>query len=154
LSRLSLCCPDGVIYQMVEARRTTPDGARVSAADGSHWEAAPSEFAQQARSNLTARAHASHHSPAIVLWCNGLLREGSWWVLWWGSLDGMQEVRQSALLAGTRYAGVVTRSASVADEVPVDRGAADAEGRGDRRHRVLPTGMHLSSHLKLVDGLD
>jgi len=69
-------------------------------------------------------------------------------------IDGMHKVRQSALLAVTRYAGVATRSATVADEVPVDRGAADAEGLGDRRHRVLPTGMHLPSHLKLVDGHD
>jgi hypothetical protein len=46
-------------------------GARVSAADGSHWEAPASELAQQARSNLTARAHASHHAPALLLLCNG-----------------------------------------------------------------------------------
>jgi hypothetical protein len=67
---------------------------------------------------------------------------------------GMQGVRQSVLLAVTSYAGVATRSATVAGEVPVDRGAADAEGLGNRRHRVLPTGMHLPSHLKLVDGPD
>jgi hypothetical protein len=68
--------------------------------------------------------------------------------------DGMQEVRQSVLLAVTRYAGVAIRSATVADEVPVDRGAAHADGGGDRCHRVLPTGMPLPSHLKLVDGHD
>jgi hypothetical protein len=28
----------------------------------------------------------------FLLRCKALLREGSWWLLWWGSLDGMQGV--------------------------------------------------------------
>ena len=34
-------------------------------------------FAQQARSNSALRTRTSHHSPALLLWWNGLLREGS-----------------------------------------------------------------------------
>jgi hypothetical protein len=59
--------------------------------------------AQQARSNLTVRAHTYHHAPAVRLSCNGLLREGSWWASWWGSLDGMQGVRGSNPLSSTRH---------------------------------------------------
>jgi hypothetical protein len=62
----------------------------------------------------------------------------------------MQGVRQSALLPVTRYAAVATRSATVAGEVPVDRGSADAKGLSDRRHRVLPSAIHLPSHLDPV----
>jgi hypothetical protein len=48
---------------------------------------------QQKGSNLAGRALTSHHEPTLLRWCNGLLREGSWWPLWWGSLDGMKGVR-------------------------------------------------------------
>jgi hypothetical protein len=37
-------------------------------------------------------------------------------------------------------------------EMAVDRGAADAEGLGDRRHRVLPGRVQLLGHLELVGG--
>jgi hypothetical protein len=57
--------------------------------------------AQQARSNSALRTPTSHHAPAFLLWCNGLLREGSWWALPRGSLDGMQEVRGSNPLSST-----------------------------------------------------
>jgi hypothetical protein len=57
-----------------------------------------SHLAQQARSNFALRTHANHHAPALLLWCNALLREGSWWALWWGSLDGMQGVSADDLL--------------------------------------------------------
>jgi hypothetical protein len=36
--------------------------------------------------------------------------------------------------------------------VAVDRGAADAEGLGDRGDRVLPGRIHLVGHLELVSG--
>jgi hypothetical protein len=42
-----------------------------------------------------------HHSPALLRWCNALVHEGSWWALWWGSLDGMQGVRGSNPLSST-----------------------------------------------------
>ena len=58
-----------------------------------HSECAPStHVAQQARSNSALRSRAYHHASARLLWCNALLREGAWWALWWGSLDGMQGV--------------------------------------------------------------
>jgi hypothetical protein len=50
----------------------------------------PSQFAQQAPSNSALRSYANHYEPALVLWCNALLREGSCGASWWGSLDGMQ----------------------------------------------------------------
>jgi len=46
--------------------------------------------AQQARSNSALRTLTNHHAHTDLLRCHGLLREGSWWPLWWGSLDGMQ----------------------------------------------------------------
>jgi hypothetical protein len=46
--------------------------------------------AQQRRSNSALCSRTNHHAPVLLLWCNGLLREGSWWVPWRGSLDGMQ----------------------------------------------------------------
>jgi hypothetical protein len=49
--------------------------------------------AQQPPSNSALRSSTNHHTPAHLLWCNGLLREGaSWAAAWWGSLDGMQGV--------------------------------------------------------------
>jgi hypothetical protein len=59
--------------------------------------------AQQPRSNSALRTRANHHTPALLLWCNALLREGSWWASWWGSLDGMQGVRGSNPLSSTRH---------------------------------------------------
>jgi hypothetical protein len=38
--------------------------------------------------------------------------------------------------------------------VPIDGGAADPKGRGDRGHAVLPRAEHLLGHLELVDGHD
>jgi hypothetical protein len=46
-------------------------------------------FAQQARSNSALRSNANHHMTALMRWCNALLGEGSSWVWWWGSLDGI-----------------------------------------------------------------
>jgi hypothetical protein len=60
-------------------------------------------FAQQARSNSALRTRTSHHAPVLLLWCNALVREGSWWVLGRGSLDGMQGVRGSNPLSSTRH---------------------------------------------------
>jgi hypothetical protein len=60
---------------------------------GAAWiggRAARAQFAQQTRSNSALRTRTSHHTPALPLWCNTLLREGLWWALWRGSLDGMQ----------------------------------------------------------------
>ncbi len=37
---------------------------------------APSHFAQQMRSNSAPRTHTNHHTPALRLWWNALLREG------------------------------------------------------------------------------
>ena len=48
------------------------------------------DSAQQRRSNSALRARTKHHSPAGLLWCNGLSAKGLWWALWWGSLDGRQ----------------------------------------------------------------
>jgi hypothetical protein len=72
-------------------------------ADSSPRCAAQGHFAQQARSNSALRNHANHHAPALPLWCNALLREGSWWAGWRGSLDGMQRVRGSNPLSSTRH---------------------------------------------------
>ena len=41
----------------------------------------PSHVAQQMRSNSASQGHANHHAPALVLWCNPLVREGSWCAL-------------------------------------------------------------------------
>jgi hypothetical protein len=60
-------------------------------------------FAQQARSNSALRNRTNHHALAFLLCCNALLREGLWWALWWGSLDGMQGVRGSNPLSSTRH---------------------------------------------------
>ena len=60
-------------------------------------------LAQQVRSNLAPRTRTKHRTPALLLWCNALLREGSWWTPWWGSLDGMQGVRGSNPLSSTRH---------------------------------------------------
>jgi hypothetical protein len=59
--------------------------------------------AQQARSNSALRTRTNHHTLARLLCCNALLRGGSWWALWWGSLDGMQGVRGSNPLSSTRH---------------------------------------------------
>jgi len=40
--------------------------------------AARANFAQQARSNSALRSLANHHTPALLLWWNVLLHEGSW----------------------------------------------------------------------------
>jgi hypothetical protein len=53
------------------------------------------------RSNSARRTRTCHHLPALLLWCNGLLRKVSWWAGWWGSLDGMQGVRGSNPLSST-----------------------------------------------------
>jgi hypothetical protein len=71
-------------------------------------------------------------------------------VAWW---HGVPEIRQSASLFACRLCQGGWSAAGVG-KVAVDRGAANAKGLGDRRHRVLPTGMHLPSHLKLVDSHD
>jgi hypothetical protein len=60
-----------------------------------------SDTAQQPRSNSALRTHTNHHAPVFLLWCNALLREGSWWAPWRGSLDGMQGVRGSKPLSST-----------------------------------------------------
>jgi hypothetical protein len=62
-----------------------------------------SHVAQQLRSNSALQPHTYHHSSAFLLRWNALLREGSWWALWWGSLDGMQGVRGSNPLSSTRH---------------------------------------------------
>jgi hypothetical protein len=54
-------------------------------------------LAQQVRSNLAPRTRTKHRTPALLRWCNALLRKGSWWLPWWGSLDGMQGVVASEL---------------------------------------------------------
>jgi hypothetical protein len=50
-----------------------------------------------------------HHSPVLLLMCNGQLREGSWWPLWWGSPDGMHGVRGSNPLNSTTTQTQVSR---------------------------------------------
>ena len=65
------------------------------------WRRRSSHFAQQMRSNSALRTHTNHQVPPFLLWCYGLLREGSWWALWRGSLDGMQGVRGSNPLSST-----------------------------------------------------
>src|SRR5829696_10588412 len=58
------------------------------------WLASVKGAAQaSSRSRSAPRTHTNHHAPALLPCCDGLLREGSWWALWWGSLDGMQGVR-------------------------------------------------------------
>jgi hypothetical protein len=59
------------------------------------------DFAQQMRSNSALRTPTNHHASAFLVWCNSLLRKGSWWASWWGSLDGMQGVRGSNPLSST-----------------------------------------------------
>jgi hypothetical protein len=94
--RWSLACTSG----RLPAHRTR--GVANERANGSpRWMHRSSRFAQQMRSNLTLQAHTNHHPPALLVWCNALLREGSWWAPWWGSLDGMQEVRGSSPLSST-----------------------------------------------------
>jgi hypothetical protein len=82
------------------------DSARHHANEGrpysSSWPTRCSgDSAQQPRSNSALRTHTNHHPPALFLWCNALLREGSWWAVWWGSPDGMQGVRGSNPLSST-----------------------------------------------------
>jgi hypothetical protein len=68
---------------------------------GAAYGRVPCHFAQQARSNPALRTHTNHHAPAVLLWCNALPGEVSWWPLWRGSLDGMQGVRGSNPLSST-----------------------------------------------------
>jgi len=63
---------------------------------------------------------------------------------------GMQEARPSALFPAVGDTAATTRSATPASQVPVDRGAADPEGSGDHRHRVLPGRVQLPRHPELV----
>jgi hypothetical protein len=70
---------------------------------GRHAAQAILDYAQQRRSNSALRTRTYHHAPALLLWCCGLLREVSGWVLWRGSLDGMQGVRGSNPLSSTRH---------------------------------------------------
>ena len=65
------------------------------------WTRRSSHYAQQMRSNSALQTLTNHHAPAPLLWCNGLLHEGSWWAGWRGSLDGMQGVRGSNPLSST-----------------------------------------------------
>jgi hypothetical protein len=87
----------------VEVTLATKHGGEVVEARSSVWvvRARRPAFAQQPRSNSALRCHTKHHSPPVLLWCNALLREGSWWPPWWGSLDGMQGVRGSNPLSST-----------------------------------------------------
>src|SRR5215213_4075358 len=54
-------------------------------------------------SNSALQSRTNHRAPALLPWCNALLREVLWWALWWGSLDGMQGVRGSNPLSSTRH---------------------------------------------------
>jgi hypothetical protein len=90
----------GSINQATGRKRSSGQGCQGSTVDVRH---VPGLSAQQRRSNSALRTHMKHHAPALLLWCNALLREGSWWALWWGSLDGMQGVRGSNPLSSTRH---------------------------------------------------
>jgi hypothetical protein len=67
----------------------------------------PGYYAQQPRSNVPSGTHRCHHAPALLLWWNGLLREGSWWAPLRGSLDGMQGVTAGIGLAVSQPADPV-----------------------------------------------
>jgi hypothetical protein len=71
------------------------------------------------RSNLALQAHTYHHPPALLLWCNALVREGSWWALWWGSLDGMQVVRRSRLRSHKSRLGETEGGPGSVDEIDI-----------------------------------
>jgi len=62
---------------------------------------------------------------------------------------GMQGIRQSVRFR-QRQAAETSRSATVAGEVPVDRGMAAPKGLGDLRHCVLPAAAHLLGRLDVV----
>jgi hypothetical protein len=87
----------GSSVHLLSPRLRAPEGR----ADSSPQYAAQGHSAQQPRSNSALRRHTNHHASALLLWCNGLLREGSWWARWRGSLDGMQGVRGSNPLSST-----------------------------------------------------
>jgi hypothetical protein len=89
--RLFTVVPTGRVGRVNDGRKLTP------------WRRVTQPLAQQPRSNPAARAHTNHHAHTDLLCCHGLLREGSWWTLWWGSLDGMQGVRGSNPLSSTRH---------------------------------------------------
>jgi hypothetical protein len=80
------------------------------------------------RSNSPLRSHANHHTSALLLWCNGLLREGLWWALWWGSLDGMQGVRGSNPLSSTRHNASAALPLRAVCQQIVSRLSADRTG--------------------------
>jgi hypothetical protein len=91
------------LYRLSETIAIASHSFSECRADSSPRCAAQGHFAQQARSNSALRSHANHHAPALPLLCNALLREGSCWASWWGSLDGMQGVRGSNPLSSTRH---------------------------------------------------
>src|SRR5918995_4201138 len=66
----------------------------------------------------------------------------------------MQGVSQSAWLEEAGHTDAAVGSAAVASEVPIDGGAADPKGLGNRGHGVLPGSVHLLGHLQLVAGHD
>ena len=45
-----------------------------------------------AAQHAALRTRTKHHKPALLLWCNALLREVRWWASWRRSLDGMQGI--------------------------------------------------------------
>jgi hypothetical protein len=90
-----------------------------------------SDFAQQARSNLSARPHTSHHESALMLGGKGLLRKVLWWALRWGSLDGMQGVRGSNPLSSTTGQRPDSASAVPGSPAPGSRLAATAVAQAD-----------------------
>jgi hypothetical protein len=121
---------------VVEVTLVTQDGGEVVEARSSVWvvRARRPAFAQQPRSNSALRGHTKHHSPPVLLWCNALLREGSWWALWRGSLDGMQGVRGSNPLSSTLHQ---RRSNS---PQPIPYGASRPAGSPIRSpHCAIPT---------------
>jgi hypothetical protein len=91
-----------------------PHGAR-------RWTRCSSHFAQQMRSSSALRTRTNHHTPALLLWCNGLLREGSSRSRWRGSLDGMQGVRGSNPLSSTRHNASAARPLRVVCQQIVSR---------------------------------
>jgi hypothetical protein len=99
-SRLSATCKTNCRKVVLVSAGTSHGRVRPPAAAKC---ASRSQFAQQTRSNSAPQTRTYHLAPALLLWCNALLREGLWWAGWWGSLDGMQGVRGSNPLSSTRH---------------------------------------------------
>jgi hypothetical protein len=93
------------------------------------------------RSNAALRTHRYDQAPALLLRCNGLVREVAWWAPGRGSLDGMQGVRGSNPLSSTTTTPQVSVTAWPSPHHPLSQRRPGGAALGPRAPRALGPGL-------------